>query len=390
MLTAGIIAEYNPFHNGHALHIQRVRQMGADAVVCVISGCFTQRGEPAVISKRARTVCALKGGADVVISMPAEYSCAPAADFARAGVYLLDAFGGVDVLSFGSETGDINLLLQKEEIIRLCGGEIKTEMKNGAGYAAAVQSVLDEKLGGSPTMANDILGCEYISAAKSIGADFDFWPIRREGVFHNGMADEESKIASASYIREKIVGNEEYSSYLPEYAADIIEEEKKQGFAPCFENERFGIAVLSRLRMMSRDDIKRVRGVSEGLENRIISAVKQSSTLEQAVKLCVTKRYTAARVRRCMVAAAAGLFSQGESPEYIRVLGFTKTGEQLIKRAAATSKIPIVTGYSQIKKISRAAERRFGKECAACDLYDFSSPLIQPSGREMTFKTVRI
>ena len=176
MSTAGIVAEYNPFHNGHAYHIARTRENGASAVVCVMSSWFVQRGETALMHPNARARMALMNGADLVVSLPVPWACAAAQTFARVAVGLLDAMGCVDTLSFGSECADVSLLRAASRAVDdyTVRESLRANLLSGVSFASARQRAveeLDPRVASVLSSPNDTLAVEYIRAIDTLKSE---------------------------------------------------------------------------------------------------------------------------------------------------------------------------------------------------------------------------
>ncbi len=332
MSILGIIAEYNPFHNGHAYQIQAARAMGFDKIVVVLSGAFVQRGEPAVCSKRNRTEMALRGGADVVLELPVCGALSSAQGFARMAVETLINTGVVTDLCFGSECGDITRLQRVADALQQEGldAAIKEELKNGVSYPAARQRALskvceDAALLGNP---NDLLGIEYLMAAKGRLTPH---AILRAGAPHDGR---DADTAGATACREMLKAGESIEQYVPDFVMSLLTQ-------PVFvkDMER---AMLAQLRGMSVQDFAKIPDVSEGLEHKIVTAVRQGTSLEQVMEIIKSKRYARSRISRILMRAYLGLARSEKAPEYIRVLGFRKSATDVLGQMRENATLPIV------------------------------------------------
>lgn len=393
MKTAGIIAEYNPFHNGHAYHIERTREAGAEAVICVMSGSFVQRGEPAVMTARARAQMALKNGADLVISLPLPWACAGAQTFARGAVSLLNATGCTDILSFGSECGDTKLL--RSAALAVDGYAVRESLRSnlmlGMGFASARQNALEDI---SPEIArvlsnpNDTLAVEYIRALALSGSSIEPLAVLREGAGHDSdvvCADS----ASASLIRSMLKNGEDVSGLMPQSAYEILSAEISAERAPA-DIARLETAVLARLRLMSAKELSEVPDMSEGLENRIYSATRTASSLEELYSLAKTKRYSHSRIRRAVMNAFLGVSAkdcEGEPP-YIRVVGFGARGRELLRTMRESASLPVVMRVADVSKLGERAKHIFELEAAAADIFALSLPKALACGTEYTNEIV--
>ena len=320
---AGIIAEYNPFHRGHRWQIQTLRRLlGADAaVVAVMSGNFVQRGDFAVLEKRARAECALLGGADLVLELPSPWSAATAERFAQGGVALLAATGVVTHLAFGCETGDL--------------GPLAAAARQGA----ALQPL----------------------ALPRVGAPHDSGDL--------------GPYPSASAIRGRLLAGESWRELLPEETAQVLDREMAAGRAPAsLKNcER---AVLARLRSMAEEDFRPYDGGGEGLYHRFYGAVQSCTRLEDILAGVKTKRYPLARIRRLLLHSCLGLVpaSQGQTPPYLRVLGANDRGRALLGEMRKKAALPVVTKPAAARRLGAEARDLLAREAVWTDLYTLSWP----------------
>ena len=380
MARIGIIAEFNPLHLGHKYLISEAKKLGQ--VVTVISSNFVQRGDTAIFEKRTRTKMALNCGADLVLEMPVCYSMSTAQSFALFGVTALKE-AGCDALMFGSEIGEIEPLLKTAEVLLSddFSQKLAEKLKSGVTFAAARQSAAEEC--GAPTdilkSANNNLAIEYIIAAKNIGADFEFLTVKRKGSGHDSITTD-SGFASASLIREKLyLGDFDFAKkYMPKEAVGLItlDEISKIG--------NIETAILSVLRTKTVEDFKKLPDISEGVENKLFLAIRVATSLEEVYNNVKSKRYTLARIRRMVLSAFLGLDNSFfmQKPEYIRVLGFDKIGEEIIRERRKISNIPIILKATEIKNLSEKAQKMFEIENRATDLYLLSLKKPQECGLE--------
>ncbi len=259
MKNAGIVAEYNPFHTGHLIHIEHTRQaIGEDAgIVCVMSGNFVQRGETAVYEKHARALAAVLSGADLVLELPVPYVLSSAEGFAFGAVSLLDSLKCVDYISFGSETGNVSELRKTAELLLepALDSILKDELSRGVSYATArhiaAEKLSDQKLDILKT-PNNILGIEYIKALIRLDSTIEPLTFKRVGAGHD-KKEAVNDIASASMLRERLRDGLDINGYIPEAAALVFHEEVACGRAPVFMSG-LETAVLSKLRTMSKEE----------------------------------------------------------------------------------------------------------------------------------------
>lgn len=397
MRIAGIIAEYNPFHLGHAYQIEKTRELGVTHVVCVMSGHFVQRGEPAVFQKAARVKAALSAGADLVIELPLPWAMAPAQTFARGGVALLDALGCVDVLSFGSECGDLPLLRASARALGCEGFSLllKEKLAGGLPFAQAraqAMAAFAPSLAAPLDTPNDTLALEYLAALSSLSSPIEPVCITRKGAGHDAVKPQDGFV-SASFLRQRIAEGrfDEAAAFLPPKAVSIFREELEARRAPAGLKE-LQRAVLASLRTKSRMELQDLPDLSEGLHNRLYHAVRQAGSLTELYSLVKSKRYSHARIRRVCLAGFLGLtasVSEGVPP-YLRILGANGRGYEVLKRAGKAARLPIVGRYGQVKSLDKRAQIVFNLESRATDLFGLASPLIQPCGREESYRLIQL
>ena len=389
MSTAGIVAEYNPFHNGHAYHIARTRVYGAAVVVCLMISLFFQRGEPALLHPNARAHMALMNGADLVVSLPVPWACAAAQTFARGAVGLLDAMGCVDTLSFGSECADIELLRAASRAVDdyTVRESMRANLLSGVSFASARQRAveeLDPRVASVLSSPNDTLAVEYIRAIDTLKSELAPFAVRREGAGHDS-GEAVNSFASASLIRTRVRAGEDFDDLMPENAAELLNAEIEAGRAPADINV-LEKAVLACLRISTPEKIAAVPDISEGLENRIYSASRSASSLDELYSLAKTKRYSHARIRRAVAALLLGIEATDCEglPPYIRVRGFNAIGREKLRAMRSSAKLPIVMRAADIKKLGERAKRISSIEERAADLFSLALPSIMPCGAEYT------
>lgn len=388
MKVAGIIAEFNPFHNGHALLVQKAREAGYTHVVAVMSGNFVQRGEPAVFHHSVRTKAAIENGVDLVLQLPCVYAMSGAQSFARAGAEILNALGTVDSLVFGSECGNTGLLSQTADVVY--GEDIKPflseELDKGISFASARENALrriNPEFADVIKSPNNILGVEYIAALKKMKSGINPVTFERVGAAHD--SDEASgNIAGASLIRELIKNKEEWSALVPVNTKDIYRD------ADIADIKRIENAVLYKIRTVSADELSRVSDVSEGIENRILSAAKQARNLEELYSGAKTKRYSHARIRRIIWNCFLGVTADDLAlpVPYIRISGFNKKGAELIKAAKETAVLPVISKPADLQTLGETAQRVFSLECVAGDIYALCMESPDVCGTEKSLRPV--
>lgn len=348
MKITAIIAEYNPFHNGHAHMINKLRQGGTTHVVAVMGGNFSQRGKPAAFNKYARAKAAVAAGADLVIELPVAYSVASAERFALGGVHLAGALGCVDELAFGAETQSLTKLEAIADCLESAGfyENIKQKLKSGQTFAKAreqqVAVLLGEEYGNILKEPNNILAVEYLKALQSLKSGLRPVVVKREFAQHGSGEVITNGFASATAIRKMLEeNNPNFNLYVPKASAQILEEEIKQGYvysAP--KAEHAALAVLKRL---TKEEIAALPDISEGIENRIFAAICEEHTIAQIEQRIKTKRYTLSRIRRILLCAYLGITERDTAvlPPYIKILAFNPSGQEVLALARNTAKLPV-------------------------------------------------
>jgi len=387
MRIAGIIAEFNPLHKGHAHLIRSAKENGCDAVVVIMSGSFVQRGEPAFFDKFSRTAAALSAGADLVLELPCAYATASAAQFASGAVKSLLASSEVNELWFGAETADTELLERAAKGLRssLFSEKIAMHLQQGISYAAAQQCALaeiDPQAASLLSHPNNALAIQYITEIIRSGAAMKIHAVPRIGPEHDAVYSEDM-IAGASFLRKLIFseGMQAASSYLPEGVYSIFAEEVKKGYAPCLASalER---SILMKLRGMSVEELAALPDVSEGLENRLFQAIKSSCNVEELYSNVKSKRYAHARIRRIILSALLEITSQDREtpPPYLHVLGFSEAGREVFRAMRESASVPVLTSLASLARYSTEAARFAALETHATDIFSLASPVVRPCG----------
>ena len=399
MKTAFVIAEYNPFHNGHRYHLRETRRLtGAERVVAVMSGNYVQRGEAALCDKMLRSRTAILGGADLVLELPVKYAVSNAGRFAAGAVAVAEACGVEGTLSFGASAE----LEELQELTALLNDPVLTEEAKrisreiGKTYPATLDLLLREK--GLTASAerlrdpNNVLAVEYLKQLRdnSLLRPFAVW--RSLSQVHDAT-EPRGEFASAGYIRRLI--DEELSAegtlcqpfgfaeYVPEECLPPLTEAYEEGRFP-LDRRLFGVAAFSRLLTLTEADFTVLDNVNQGLENKIVQAIRDSATVEEAVAAVKSKRFTMARLRQIMLAAVLGVTKEDASsaPSYLRVLAFNGTGRKLLAELRETATLPVVTNLSDVSR-DPACQRDAALEYQADKLYDACLP--RPRGGNRAF-----
>lgn len=390
---SGIICEFNPLHNGHAALMRHIKQETDGSLVCVMSGNFVQRGETAALDKWSRARLALQNGADLVIELPLPWAMAGAEKFAYGGVSLLQALGCTDQLWFGSECGDADALSKIADYLLSdrFSSDIKPYLAAGLPFAVArgkaIEQTLGVEAGALNEKPNNILGIEYCKALLNLHADIAPHTIPRFSVAHDATAAN-GQFASASLIRRMSTEGADISPFVPPETAQCIQTllDKKQYPASLSHLER---GILGYLSTCPVEMLRQVPDVSEGIENRICAAAGTVSTLEELYDTVKTKRYSHAHIRRIVLSAYLALTKDlPEAPPYIRVLGMTDTGAEIVKNTAPL--LPFVMRPADVKKLSAEAQRIFELESRADDLYALCTEIRRQAKLDYTEKLIRL
>lgn len=377
MKTAAVICEYNPFHLGHKLLIDKTREAGADHILAVMSGNFVQRGDVAIFDKFTRAKTALENGVDLVIELPERVSLTAAEGFAKGAVEIITALGCVDMLAFGSESGDIDALCEGSRAIDYCvhTKTFDTLIKRGKSYPAALSEAMHEFY--TPDVAelfespNNVLAIEYLNALDNVGSKIKPFTVAREGAGHDSD-DENTGLASATLIRKKILAGEDCSQFAP-----VVD-------APAAKIALLERAILAKLRMMPPSAFDEIFDCANGLGDRLRKAVKSAKSLPELYFLTKTKRYTLARIRRAVLCGFLGISRDFalEKPAYIRVLGMNSRGKEIL--AAANCNIPIDTSLKALSQKSREAAKQAAFTARCTDIWQLALENPAPCGSDYT------
>lgn len=393
MTIAGVIAEYNPFHNGHAFLIKELKSNGADHIAVVMSGNFVQRGDAAILSKWARTKQALICGADLVLELPLPWAVAGAERFALGGVSILTALGA-EIIGFGSECGNIALLKKAQKALTspLLHDAMRQSLNSGSTFATARQQAVGNLFGDETASLlrepNNILGIEYLKAVEYLNSKIKPFTIKRAGAAHHGI-ETIGENASSSKIRSMILSGENFSLYMPDSAYHIVTSEIESGRAPASLSylER---GILAKLRQMNPKELSQLPDISEGLENRVASVIPKACNLDELFQLIKSKRYTHARIRRIILSAFLGMdisYCAG-TPPYLRILGIGKGGAEILQAASKRSPVPIISRHADKNMLNGQAKKIIELEGKATDLYALCMPRVASCGLDDSNKVI--
>ena len=397
MKVAGVIAEYNPFHKGHTLQLQQLRQLGYTHIAVAMGGNFLQRGSAALCGKHLRAQMALQGGADLVVELPLGWACAPAQRFAAGGVALLQAIG-CRTIAFGSECGNLSLLQQAAEASQSEAVSALTQqlMQDGRTFAAARQAAMAQLYPAAVAAVfdnpNDNLCVEYLLALQNQQSQMQPLALQRVGAAHDS-ARAELGIASASHIRGLLLESEfeQAEALLPQTSWQVLRSAMANNLAPA-HLQRAEAAILAKLRSMTAQDFAALPDISEGLENRLYTAARQACSLEEFYQLAKTKRYTLARIRRLTLAAFLGLRKEEmpDQPPYLRVLGFNSRGQELMTAAKQKNALPLSHSLSRLEELGGACAATAQLEARSTDLYGLVTPVPLPCGEDYRAKVISL
>lgn len=389
MKAAAIIAEYNPFHNGHCLQINFLRQQGYTHVVAVMSGHFVQRGEGALFSKWVRAQAALINGVDLVLELPIGYSVAGAETFAKGGVAILQKLGCIDALCFGCETDDLAALTRVADVLdtpqwqQRLTGHLQKGLPFAQAREEAVRAVLGDQFGALLRQPNAILGVEYIKWLRRFGCNIAPLPLKRQHVGHDSIQTHQN-IASASFVRQTLLANK------PQTAKAFVPQNVWALYADAWQNGQYcsphalDIPLFYTLRSMPLQDFCTLPDISEGLQNRLYQAAGQATNLEEFFALAKTRRYSMARLRRIALAALLKLQKDDTAllPPYLRVLGLTNAGRELLRKAKTTCTAPLAMCLADAQKMSAIGAHFAQKESFAADIYYLAAHANFPRGQD--------
>jgi len=336
MQSIGIICEYNPFHLGHQKQIRMIRERcGEDAaIVCVMSGDYVQRGEPALYPASVRAKAAVLAGADLVLELPVTYSMRSAEGFADGGVQILSELGIIDLLCFGCERQEGLMETAQVLCTAAFSAALKEQLETGISFASARQRAL-ERLGCNGSVIetpNNILGVEYCKAILRQRSSLKPMPILREGGYHDETPDAENP--SAASLRR----TEDFLPYVPEETACCYE-----GW-PQYRREYGEKAMLARLRTMTEEEFSRVPYGSEGLWSKVMRLCRSGAGVEEILQGAKSKRYAYTRLSRLLMCAFLGITREqleAKAP-YIRILALNSRGRSLLRQAKGKTALTLL------------------------------------------------
>lgn len=380
MRVVGLIAEYNPFHNGHKYHIAKAKELAnADYAIVVMSGNFVQRGAPAIMPKHLRSEASLKSGADLVIELPVCYATGTAEQFAYGAVSLLDNLGCVDAICFGSECGDINALADLAKLLCDEPEEYKRTLqeclRSGVSFPLARQKAIQALCDGGEfsellEQPNNILGVEYLKALYRLESDIEPLTIRRK-VSHYHDVELQEHFSSASALRSTIADSNFAQLYgqIPSECMPSLEDGYEVRY-PVYAND---FSLLLKYKLLNETSISLVEyaDVSEELANRIFNRLNDYVSFEQFCELLKTKEITYTRISRALIHILLGVKKNDDYEiEYARMLGFRKESSDLLAYIKRTSSLPLISKLSTSDNFAEHAKKMLGIDVFASNLYE--------------------
>lgn len=380
MNNIGIIAEYNPFHNGHSYHLSETRKASnCDNIIVIMSGNFVQRGEPALYDKWIRAEMAIKGGADLVIELPFIFACNNAEYFAHGAVKILDKLKAVSAISFGSESGDLKDLEPLAEILSFESQEFKDELRDklseGISFPKArqeaVKAIRDEETASLLEGPNNILALEYLKQLKLQESVMEAMTVKRQGQDH---------YESATNIRKALKeGTGDIKDFLPASTLATMEDvDQGLGQDPVTDTEKLFPLIMYRALTASPEELGGILSSGEGLEYRLKKALSQSKTYEDLIKEVISKRYTETRIRRFLIHSLMSLTREdyfrmeAEGQLYARVLAFSQSGARLLReiKDREEADIPILTNINKETEKNNPMWEVLKYDIVASDIYN--------------------
>ena len=352
MKIIGIIAEYNPFHNGHKYQIDKIREKYEDALIIICtSSSFTQRGDISILNKWEKTNSALNNGSNIVLELPYIYSTQSSDTFAKYALKILNELK-IEKLCFGSEDNDIDKLYKVADTQinnKEFDQKVKEHLDNGINYPTALNNALKELIQIEITKPNDLLGVSYIKEIIKNNYKIKPFTIKRTNDYHD--IENNSDIVSASNIRERLIKKEDISSKVPQDVCKILKNKKT-------ENKYFEYL---KYKIISEQDLNKYLDVDEGLHTRIKDQIQKSNNLEELIQNIKTKRYTYNKISRMLNHILCSLTKEENKIndlEYIRILGFDSKGKEYLSKIKKDINTPILNKYDTKKYKTLEIEKR--------------------------------
>ncbi|WDV47656.1 nucleotidyltransferase [Clostridiaceae bacterium M8S5] len=394
MKIVGLITEYNPFHNGHKYHLDMSKKIsGCDYSVCIMSGNFVQRGEPAIVDKFHRAKMAVINGIDLVIELPVVYALRSAEAFAYGGIALLNSMNIIDSISFGSECGDIEILRQLSEILYdepvYYKKLLKDNLNKGLSFPKARSIALSDyikkytddfncdDISSVLSSSNNILGLEYLKALQKLDSNITAHTYKRVGSSYNSE-NLSSSFSSATSIRKSMKDNfnKKLCKHISTNTYKVLNDfYNKYGFFNCLENYN---DILLYLLRTNRALYANALDIEKGLDDRIYQASIKNNHISDIIESIKTKRYTYTRIKRILMHLLLNIdsnllsSSKLDNVQYFRVLAMNENGMKILKQLKKHSDIPIITKFSNYKQLSNDSaicSKLLSIEKRATDIY---------------------
>ncbi len=405
----GIIAEYNPFHNGHLYHIQEsIKKSRADYTVAVITGNFTQRGDTSIVNKWAKAEMAILNGIDLVLELPVIYSISSAENFADGAIKTLDSLKIVNTISFGSESSDIDILEEVADVLYKEPEQytviLNHELEKGLSFPKARENALlmylnnVRKYVNVLSTPNNILAVEYLKSIKKNHSNLTPISIKRSKVNYNDVKLK-GNFASGTAIRKLIFEQKDFnlSQVMPEYSHNILSNKLRNGqYVPSLDT--FRKEIIYNLRKMSLKEISELPDVTEGLEKTIKLAANSCNTLNELISIAKSKRFTESRIRRILLYSLLGITKQDmiaskKISPYIRVLGFNDKGKELLSLISYKNpKLDIITSVKRFEETNKnkTYKKMLEKDIFSTNVYTLGYKSDSLSNLDYTKKIVKI
>lgn len=400
MQITGIVAEYNPFHNGHQYHIAETRALlEPDGIVAVMSGNFTQRGEAAVFDKWTRAEMALTSGADLVLELPAAFATRSAGYFASGAVQILAATGVVSHLSCGVESRNTSELASLADYLADEPAEyqaaLQQHLQAGLSFPAARHKALAQlQIAGAGQLEqpNNILALHYLQTIRQYHLDITPLLVSRLGNYNaDTIPDDNGSFASATAIRRLLhQQNDQWKQHVPDAVLQIIHRQLQQGYRP-MHNDNFAQIIFTLLRRSTPEELADIIEITEGLENRIHTAAHQVDTLDDLCAAIKSKRYTYTRVQRTLIHLLLNMTQDMDwhEPQYIRVLGFNSTGQKILKAMKKSAQLPVIIRPARQRGLLNSqAQQMLALDIRATNIYTMGYTL--PSLRKTSLDLLRM
>lgn len=416
MKLCAIICEYNPFHFGHWYHIQKAKELsGCDGVLCIMSGNFTQRAEPTIVDKYVRASMALNGGADIVVQMPTAYACSSAEIYALAGVKIANSFKNVTHISFGCECENFELLKELANYLADEPEEYKEALKKYLDEGNSIvlsrqkaieQLVKEEKVSFSNItetidalqQPNNILALEYLKALKRTNSSIEPIFVER-GCSEYHSEDINGKDTSATAIRSRLLKTEKTSKVkrlMPKFSYALLKDHLKDFGLPSLE--LFNDICMFKLKTTSKDVIKNIYDVTEGLENRFKECSKDKKILNEVLLDVKSKRYTYTRLKRIVLRLVLDIeksviekIYEIDKLPYIKVLGFSSENPELLSEVNANTDL-IIRNKNVVENPSKFYKELSEIEDRANALYNLllkKSKIVPKYAPDLLTKTIK-